>query len=247
MDRHVIAAISIAGTSLDFLGGMYLAYDLLGGKHGPLRTLTRAVTYGVLFGVGYGIPFGLVFGLAGGLAHGISLSFEYSRAARNELAPSLSRDIGFSILRASSFGIGTGWLYGPRFGIMFGILSAAGQIVAYRFGVRPTMDYQPQARPRMTRMQLISTINRTVGYGLAGYLSGLFAGQGSRSLVSGFGIGISVGVVTAVAIGLNPWIEWTAETVPQRRMGTFGIIIILLGFMLQSVQYWVTLLDVPVN
>ena len=49
MDKHTLALISIIGSSLDVLGALYLAYDLLGGEHGPLRTLTRAVTYGALF------------------------------------------------------------------------------------------------------------------------------------------------------------------------------------------------------
>jgi hypothetical protein len=62
MDHHTVAAISISGTCLDVLGSLYLAYDLLGGQHGPLRLLTRAVTYSMLFGTGYGL--GLFFGLA---------------------------------------------------------------------------------------------------------------------------------------------------------------------------------------
>jgi hypothetical protein len=41
MDHHTVAAISITGTCLDVLGSLYLAYDLLGGQHGPLRLLTR--------------------------------------------------------------------------------------------------------------------------------------------------------------------------------------------------------------
>ena len=41
MDKHALALISIIGSSLDVLGALYLAYDLLGGEHGPLRTLTR--------------------------------------------------------------------------------------------------------------------------------------------------------------------------------------------------------------
>jgi hypothetical protein len=55
MDHDVIAAVSISGISLDVLGGLYLAYDLLGGQHGPLRLLTRIVTYSIVFGVGYGL------------------------------------------------------------------------------------------------------------------------------------------------------------------------------------------------
>ena len=56
--EHTLAIISIVGSSLDCLGALYLAYDLLGGEHGPLRTLTRAVTYGILFGMGYGLALG---------------------------------------------------------------------------------------------------------------------------------------------------------------------------------------------
>src|ERR1700738_3792148 len=87
MDKHTLALISIVGNSLDVLGAMYLAYDLLGGEHGPLRTLTRAVTYGLLFGIVYGVALGPVFGLASGVAHGITLGWEYSRASRNEPKP----------------------------------------------------------------------------------------------------------------------------------------------------------------
>ncbi len=245
-DKHIIAAVSIVGTSLDFLGGMYLAYDLLGGKHGPLRMLTRAVTYGVLFGIGYGIPYGFVFGLAGGAAHGLTLSLEYSRASKQEHFH-YWQEVLFGSVRALAFGIGSAALFGSRFGIVFGLFSALGQAAAYRFGIRPAMDYEPQARPRMTKGQLLSTVNRTFGYGFAGYVSGLVAGQGSRSLGLGLRMGIVVGVVTAIAITLSSWIEWTAENIPEKRLGAFGIVLILLGFTLQSLQYWVVLLDVPVN
>jgi hypothetical protein len=64
MDHHSVAAISIAGSTLDVLGSLYLAYDLLGGQHGPLRLLTRAVTYSLVFGIGYGL--GLFFGVVAG-------------------------------------------------------------------------------------------------------------------------------------------------------------------------------------
>jgi hypothetical protein len=66
IDRHALAIIGIAGSSLDVIGSLYLAYDLLGGEYGPLRILTRAVTYGAFFGVGCGIAFGLVFGVVSG-------------------------------------------------------------------------------------------------------------------------------------------------------------------------------------
>ena len=58
MDHHLVAKVSAGGICLDVLGGLYLAYDLLGGKYGPLRLLTRMVTYSIVFGVGYGIGLG---------------------------------------------------------------------------------------------------------------------------------------------------------------------------------------------
>src|SRR5437899_12669691 len=74
IDRHTLALISIVGSSLDVLGALYLAYDLLGGEHGPLRILTRGVTYGALFGGGYGLALRPVFGRASGVAHRITLA-----------------------------------------------------------------------------------------------------------------------------------------------------------------------------
>lgn len=66
MDHHAVAAVSLTGISLDVLGGLYLAYDLLGGQHGPLRLLTRMVTYSIVFGLGYGLDLGLFFAATAG-------------------------------------------------------------------------------------------------------------------------------------------------------------------------------------
>src|SRR5260370_34904467 len=82
MDHHTVAAVSITGTCLDVLGSLYLAYDLLGAQHGPLRLLTRAVTYSVVFGIGYVLGFGLFFALASGIATGMTLLIEFCRASR---------------------------------------------------------------------------------------------------------------------------------------------------------------------
>src|SRR3989440_12462467 len=150
IDKHTIALISIIGCSLDLLGALYLAYDLLGGEHGPLRTLTRAVTYGALFGTGYGLALGPVFGVASGVAHGITLAWEYSRASRHEPQSGFWLDTAMSAIRGCGFGLGASYLFGATFGITFGALSTAGQTIAYRMGIRPTIDYKPASRPRLT-------------------------------------------------------------------------------------------------
>jgi hypothetical protein len=38
-----------------------------------------------------------------------------------------------------------------------------------------------------------------------------------------------------------------ADHVPERRMGAFGVGLILIGFTLQSAQYWAVLLNVTVR
>ena len=123
MDHHTLAAISIAGTFLDVLGSLYLAYDLLGGQHGPLRLLTRAVTYSIVFGVGYGIGLGLFFGLASGLATGITISIELNRAARGLPHYSLPWEGLFSAIRGLAFGAGLYRILGLEYAIAFGIPS----------------------------------------------------------------------------------------------------------------------------
>ncbi len=98
IDKHTLAMVNIIGSSLDMLGSLYLAYDLLGGKHGPLRLLTRIVTYSIFFGIGYGIGLGLFFGLASGIATGITISNEFNRAARGLDLPTLGSIVRRHIL-----------------------------------------------------------------------------------------------------------------------------------------------------
>jgi hypothetical protein len=246
IDRHTLALISIVGSSLDVLGALYLAYDLLGGEHGPLRTLTRGVTYGVLFGTGYGLALGPVFGLASGVAHGLTLAWEFSRASRRGPKPGFWHDTSMSAIRGVGFALGAGYSFSAAFGVTFGLLSTAGQAIAYRFGMRPTADYQPATRPRMTRLQLIGTANRTVGYAVTGYVSSLVARQPQHAIAIGLRVGLVIGVVTAIFGSCTPFIEWFADHVPAKRMGVFGVWLILFGFILQSVQNWAELLDVSV-
>ena len=243
IDRHMLAVISLSGSCLDVLGTLYLAYDLLGGEHGPLRTLTRGVTYGALFGLGYGLGLGPVAGIATGVAHGITLAWEFARAARHGPKPGFWYDLAMSAIRGAGFAVGAGHLYGVAFGATFGALSTVGQVLAYRVGIRPTVDYRPAARPRLTRFLLLAALNRTVGYTAAGFLSALVAHDRANALGLGLQAGLVIGAVTAVASSCTPFVEWTADHVPEKGMGVFGVALILSGFALQSLQYWVALVE----
>lgn len=244
IDKHSLALISIIGSALDVLGALYLAYDLLGGEHGPLRTLTRGVTYGALFGLGYGLPLGPVFGLASGLAHGLTLAWEFSRASRHGPEPGFWYDAAMSAIRGAGFGLGAGYSYGGRFGFIFGVLSTVGQVIGYRAGMRPTIDYQPVARPRLTKYQFLGAVNRTIGYAAAGYISALASHQRGHALGIGVKLGLVIGLVTAISTTCTSAVEWAADHIPEKRMGVFGVGLILIGFALQSIQYWLALLDV---
>ena len=105
------------------------------------------------------------------------------------------------------------------------------------------MDYRPSTRPRMTMPLFLAVINRTVGYALAGYVNALVAHQREGAMAFGLKVGLLVGVVSGIVTFLMPYIEWRADNMPVRRMGVIGVAMILIGFALQSVQYFVTLMQ----
>jgi hypothetical protein len=252
MDHHLVAAVSIAGTCLDLIGSLYLAYDLLGGQHGPLRLLTRAVTYSILFGIGYGLGLGLFFGLVAGLATGITISIEFNRASRGLEHHSLAAEALFSAIRASAFGIGLYRSVGVGFAAAFASLITIGQVFAYSRGMRPALDYEASRRTRLTRRQFWGAVVRTIGYIATALICHALFHQGDRAWsVSAWLFAIRIGLVTGLVTGVfatvSPYIEYYADNLPEQRLGAFGIGLILVGFGLQSLQYWLALFDVRVT
>lgn len=244
IDHHIVAAISITGTCLDVLGSLYLAYDLLGGQHGPLRLLTRAVTYSIVFGIGYALGLGLFFGLTTGLATGITIAIEFNRAARGLPHYSLLGEALCSAIRAFGVGLGLYPIVGLGFAAGFAVLITLGQIVAYTRGMRPAVDYASARRPRITRRQFVGTLIRTLGYTAAALICSTFIHHLQNPWAFAIRVGLVTGIVTGIGITVNPFIEYFADNLPERRLGAFGIALILCGFALQSLQYWLALFDV---
>jgi hypothetical protein len=247
MDHHAVAAFSLGGIGLDVLGGFYLAYDLLGGAYGPLRLLSRMVTYSIVFGIGYGIGLGFFFGVASGAATGITVAIELHRTARNRDHYPLPLEALFSALRGFAFGAGLYQTLGLPFAIAFGSLITAGQISAYMRGMRPGLDYAASRKPRFTRRQMWGAVVRTIGYTATALLCSALVHHIEHAWLFALRVGLVTGVVTAVGVAVNPFIEFYADNLPERRLGVFGIWLVLTGFVLQSLQYWLTLLDIPVT
>jgi hypothetical protein len=204
IDRHVIAGISIIGTACDVMGGLYLAYDLLGGNNGPLRTLTRVVTYTLIFCVGYGLPFGLLFGplkgielaLVVGVGLGAILGLEYAHVTldRTRNQPHTYDQwfpFLFGFLRGVVFGLAGGLLIEPLFGLLFGLLSGTGLMAVYAFRLSPTDAYQPHVKPRLRPHELIASAMRGTSTALAGMIAALITHSGSDA----FGFGLTFGIV----------------------------------------------------
>jgi hypothetical protein len=247
MDHHTVAAVSIAGTCLDVIGSLYLAYDLLGGQHGPLRLLTRAMTYSIVFGVGYGLGLGWFFGLASGVTSGVTIAIELNRAARGLDHYSLWWEGWFSAMRGIAFGACLWRNLGLEFAAAFAALLTLGQIFAYSRGIRPAMDYAATGRPRITRRHAWAILVRTVGYTATALLCSALVQHVDHAWAFAIRVGLVIGVVTGIGGAVVPLIEYFADNLPERRLGAFGIMLILCGFALQSFQYWVVVLDVRVT
>jgi hypothetical protein len=246
MDHHTVAAIAIAGSCLDVLGSLYLAYDLLGGPHGPLRLLTRAVTYSILFGLGYGLGLGLLFGVASGLATGVTIAIELNRASKLQDHYSLRWEAVFSAIRASAFGAALYPQVGLRFAILYAVLLTGGQIVAYSRGVRPSLTYTARG-PRFTRLFVLSTLLRTVGYIAAALVCSVLVRHVEHPWLFATRLGVVTGLVTGVGLAFSPRVEYYADHIPARRMGVLGVALMFCGFALQSLQYWLAVFDVRVT
>jgi hypothetical protein len=247
MDHHTVAAVSLTGICLDVLGGLYLAYDLLGGQHGPLRLLTRMVTYSIVFGIGYGLGLGLFFGVVSGAATGVTVAIELQRTGRRHDHYPLPWELLFSGIRAVGFGAGIYRTLGLQYAAALSVLITAGQALAYVRGMRPGLDYSASRRPRLTGRQFRGSVVRTVGFILAALLCSAVVRHVDHPWRFAIRLGLVTGLVTTVGVTINPYIEYYADNLPERRLGVFGIWLVFCGFVLQSLQYWVAILDMPVT
>ena len=145
------------------------------------------------------------------------------------------------------FGLAGGLLIEPLFGLLFGLLSGTGLMTVYAFRLSPTDAYQPNVKPRLRSRELIASAMRGAATALAGMIAALITHSGSSAFDFGITFGIVAGTVSGIVSFFSPFVEWWADHLPARRLGAFGTMILLIGLILQSIQYWVVLLNVVVQ
>jgi len=240
LSPRAFAALAFSGLLFDGLGGLYLAYDLLGGADGPLSVLTRCVTYSLIFGMGYTIPFGPVFGIIAGSGAGVVLALEFRRVAHHQRlyasSPLYNLPL-FGFSRGFVLGLAAIEPFGWRFGLLFGVFSAIGLSVLYHFRFAPTQEYKAHGKLSLDRHRLLASTMRGLVIGLAGVFAGWIVTRTFYSIGFGLTIGLTVGVVSAVVSMVSPWVEWRIDHTPERNMGVLGVVLILIGLVLQSSQY----------
>jgi len=153
----------------------------------------------------------------------------------------------FSAIRGIAFGAGLYRIVGLQFAIAFATLITIGQIFTYARGIRPGMDYTVRRGPHLSRRQFWGTVVRTVGFIATALICSAFVHHVDHPISFALRVGLVTGIVTGVGQTVIPYIEYFADNLPERALGVFGIGLILCGFALQSLQYWLSLLDVRVT
>jgi hypothetical protein len=187
-----------------------------------------------MFGFLYGLPLGVWFGLAGLLISGPALSLEIERREIRDDQP-FSEALGFGLVRAASFGI-AGWLAKDAwFGINFGILSALGLIATYEIVGPPPFELS-SSRPQIDKTVLKRAVFRGVSIGLAAVLAGAIHSE-PDTLFYGVKVGLVTGVSSGILVAVAPAVELWVDNLPDRRLGGYGAILVLIGSLLQTAQY----------
>ena len=235
LDNRIITALSLVGTTLDALGGLYLTYDLLGSKYGILRAITRLVTYSLLCGACFWPLLGLWFGVIGATALGPLLALEYVRHGKQG-TESRGEALSFQAMRALALGL-AGWLtIDLRFRLVFGFVSMIALAILYWLHFSPADTYRSSRKPQLGARAVASALARGAAIGLAGIIAGAVARE-PGALKFGLDIGLVVGSLNALTLTFGPSIEWWAESLSERSMGAIGAMLAVLGFILQSLQY----------
>ncbi len=246
--HNALALLSLLGLTLDSLGGLFLAYDLLGGEHGPIRVIGRVFVYGLIFEIGYVLFLGPVPGSVIGMGLATALAIEFSRAAR-KIVPRKRTEIAFAISRGLVMGTAGACVGGIAYGASLGALGALFLTWVYLLsGASGSKSYNQDLEGRITFRQFIPSFWRGLAIALAAGLTSVIVGE---NFPHGFipywlWLGLTVTTVSCCISLSTSWVERLFTKLKDRQLGMIGTLMFLTGFALQSVQYWLVFIpEVP--
>jgi hypothetical protein len=169
----------------------------------------------------------------------------------------LTRAVTYSVVFGIGYGLGLGLFFGLASGIATGITLA----IEFSRAARGLDHYSLFWEGLFSAIRgfafgaglyrivgfgfaIAFAILITVGYMVTALICSAFIHHMEHAWTFAIRVGLVTGIVTGVGATINPYIEYYADNLPERRLGVFGIGLILCGFTLQSLQYWLALFDV---
>ncbi len=242
MDDHLAAVITIIGMTCDVMGGLYLAYDLLGGENGPLARLTKIVNYSVLMTLLFLGPMVLKFSLIVGCAFGTALGLHFDRVGKN--IPDTNRFLlGTALLRSAAIGIAVYLKSTPVLAIVMSILVFGMSFLLPRMRISPASVYQSGKKPQLNLKQLGVAVVLAGASIATGMLGASITGGDQQTIHFALRFGIAFGMAVMVVTTVSPLIEWYSDHLPPQSFGTAGVILFITGFVIQAVPSFATIFD----
>jgi hypothetical protein len=240
LDNYTSAVISMTGMTFDSVGGLYLAYDLLGGERGPLSKMTRIVTYSLMAVLIYAFTLNLKFALIAGIGMGslFGLQLDWIGAGkkldrRHLIFLAVSR---FLVLTAATSVI-LSWLTA----CMIGLAAFCASLASTRFKFSPDYWYEASRKPEFKIRRLVVGLMLGTMVASMAFLGETISGV-KGALPTALRLGLVVGLGTAFIATVSPFVEWYADNLPPKRMGYIGAILFLIGFIIQAIPSLVILL-----
>lgn len=243
MDDHISAVVTIIGMTCDVMGGLYLAYDLLGGENGPLARLTKIVNYSVLLVLLFLITMGFKFALIVGIAFGTALGLHFDRAGRG--IPDTDKFLlCTAILRGGAIAAAIWLKENHILGLVMGVLVFGMSMLLPRLKISPTALYKSGKKPQLSWKQVVIALV-LMSVSIASGLIGASIAHGD-AITIGFVLkfGLTFGFAIFVVSIVSPLIEWYSDNLPPQSFGTAGVMLFIIGFVIQSIPSFATIFDV---
>lgn len=243
LSDQLSAQISLLGMLLDAAGGLFLAYDLLGGEKGPLSTFTRMFTYSCLGVLFYGSAMGLRFGLIVGTCIGSCLGLHLERLGKDKKDTPLFM-LSISIVRAAGLGYAV-YLEGHPIVATVGsmvVFCASMLLPALNLGPAMLID-KSNKRPSLNKQKVGFAVLLGIIVAFTDLICLQFAGVAKQDLTHMVRLSATVVMATLIISAISPTIEWYADNVEPKVLGYLGTILFIVGFMLQAFPSLLTVLS----